>query len=161
MSARVKASLNPFTVNLSPAQSGFIASGVTVFPTPWPWCVIMQAPSFDPLYSTTPIPGIDWTSAWDREGLNPIQSTVLIEIGKGFVPRQQPWRRIGNLSWCSSSSTSFLFFVFLVLERLKSNEQKHAVNDRGVRTGTRLKTLSSIAQHCVNGVICYLLSSFS
>ena len=145
MSAHVKASLNPFSVNLSPAQSGFIASGITVFPTPWPWCVIMYAHSFDLLYSTTPIPGIDWNSARDREGLNPIQSTLLTEIGKGFVSRLQPCRSIESLSWCSSSPTSFFFFLFLVLERLKCNEQKHAVNDRGVRTGTRLKTLRSIA----------------
>lgn len=77
----------------------------------------MYAHSFDLLYSTTPIPGIDGNSAWDREGLNPIQSTLLTEIGKGFVSRLQPCRSIGSLSWCSSSPTSF-FFLFLVLERL-------------------------------------------
>lgn len=144
MSAPVKASLNPFSVNLSPAQSSFIASGITVFPTPWLWCVIMYAHSFDLLYSTTPIPGIDGNSAWDREGRNPIQSTLLTEIGKGFVSRLQPCRSIGSLSWCSSSPTSF-FFSFSCLREIKCNEQKHAVNDRGLRTGTRLKTLRSIA----------------
>lgn len=87
MSALVKASHNPFNVNLSPAASGFIASDITAFATPWAWSVIMYAGSINLPYNITPIRGVDWNSTWGGEGLNPTQSTSFTEIGKGFVSR--------------------------------------------------------------------------
>ena len=87
MSVHVKASLNPFNVNLSPAQSGFTASDITAFATLWAWSVIMYTGSVNLPYNTTPIRSVDWNSTWGGEGLNPIQSTLFTEIGKGFVSR--------------------------------------------------------------------------